>query len=75
MGASAGSTSRGPARSAGGQPHYYRLHGPTFFVEYDNIQDMANHIHSVWRDVEHDFGFDLLKAHYERHHAPSATGP
>ena len=57
-----------------GQPHYYRLHGPTFFVEYDNIQDMANHIHSVWRDVEHDFGFDLLKAHYEQHHAPSAAG-
>lgn len=52
-----------------GQPHYYRLHGPTFFVEYDNIQDMANHIHSVWRDTEHDFGFDLLKAHYEQHHA------
>ncbi len=52
-----------------GQPHYYRLHGPTFFVEYDNIQNMANHVHSVWRDPEHDFGFDLLKAHYKRHHA------
>ena len=51
-----------------GQPHYYRLHGPTFVVEYDNIQDMANHIHSVWRDIEHDFGIDLLKTHYEVHH-------
>lgn len=50
------------------QPHYYRLHGPTFVVEYDNIQNMANHIHSVWRDIEHDFGIDLLKTHYEMHH-------
>ena len=51
------------------QGHYYRLHGPSFFVEYDNIQDMANHVHSVWRDIEDDFGFDALRAHYLRHHA------
>ena len=51
------------------QPHYYRIHGPSIFVEYDNTQNMANHIHSVWRDIEGDFGFDVLRAHYERHHA------
>ncbi len=30
-----------------GEPHYYRLHGPSFLVEYDNTQDNANHIHTV----------------------------
>jgi len=53
-----------------GKPHYYRLHGPSFLVEYDNTQDDANHIHSVWRDVERDWGDDLLRKHYARaHHA------
>ena len=51
-----------------GQCHYYRLHGPSFFVEYDNTQDMANHIHSVWRDTEDDFGYDPLRLHYEASH-------
>ena len=52
-----------------GQGHYYRLHGPSFFVEYDNTQNQANHIHSVWRDIEGDFGYDVLRAHYQQHHA------
>jgi hypothetical protein len=47
-----------------GQPHYYRIQGPTFVIEYDNTQDHANHIHTVWRDFDHDFGFDPLHAHY-----------
>ena len=51
-----------------GQPHYYRIHGPSFFVEYDCVQDGANHIHSVWRDLENDFGMDLLQLHYQHHH-------
>lgn len=53
-----------------GQPHYYRLHGPTFVIEYDNTQDNANHIHTVWRDFAGDFGLDLLREHYARspHH-------
>jgi hypothetical protein len=33
-------------------------------VEYDNTQDDANHIHSVWRDFAGDFGRDLLREHY-----------
>ena len=49
-----------------GQGHYYRIQGPTFLIEYDNIQDKANHIHSVWRDLKNDFGEDLLKKHYEQ---------
>lgn len=48
-----------------GDPHYYRIQGPSFLVEYDDTQNNANHIHSVWRDFNGDFGEDLLKAHYE----------
>lgn len=48
------------------QPHYYRIHGPTVLVEYDNAQSNANHIHTVWRDLENDFGGDLLRRHYSR---------
>jgi hypothetical protein len=51
-----------------GKPHYYRLHGPSFFVEYDNTQNNANHIHTVWRDIQDDWGEDLLKQHYKRSH-------
>ncbi len=48
-----------------GQPHYYRIHGPVTLIEYDNVQNNANHIHTVWRDLENDFGEDLLRRHYE----------
>jgi hypothetical protein len=44
--------------------HYYRLHGPALLIEYDNTQNDANHIHTVWRDPVNDFGLDLLRAHY-----------
>jgi uncharacterized protein DUF3500 len=47
-----------------GKPHYYRVQGPTFLIEYDNTQNDANHIHSVWRDFAGDFGRDLLREHY-----------
>jgi hypothetical protein len=52
-----------------GQAHYYRIHGPTFLVEYDNTQNNANHIHTVWRDPANDFGRDLLRDHYENGHS------
>ena len=52
-----------------GEPHYYRLHGPSFLVEYDNTQNNANHIHSVWRDLKRDWGDDLLREHYETAHS------
>jgi Protein of unknown function (DUF3500) len=51
-----------------GKPHYYRLHGPLFFVEYDNTQNNANHIHAVWRNLKNDFGVDLLGSHYKQQH-------
>jgi hypothetical protein len=51
-----------------GRAHYYRVHGPTLLIEYDNTQNNANHIHSVWHDPKRDFGLDLLRAHYEQGH-------
>ncbi len=49
-----------------GQGHYYRVQGPTFLLEYDNTQNDANHVHTVWRGFENDFGDDVLKKHYEQ---------
>ena len=44
-----------------GKPHTYRVQGPTFVVEFLNMQEdgaknPANHIHSCWRRIEGDFG-------------------
>jgi hypothetical protein len=48
--------------------HYYRIHGGNFVVEFDNRQDGANHIHSVWRDIENDFAADVLREHLLLYH-------
>ena len=50
------------------RPQYYRLAGPDFFVEYDNTQNDANHVHTVLRDPSRDFGADLLRRHRAEHH-------
>ena len=55
----AGSTQRG-------RPHYYRVQGPLFLIEYDASQNDGNHVHTVWRDFDGDFGRDLLRQHYAR---------
>jgi Protein of unknown function (DUF3500) len=44
-----------------GQPHTYRVQGPTVVVEFLNMQNdsagnPANHIHSSWRNIKGDFG-------------------
>jgi uncharacterized protein DUF3500 len=54
-----GATKRGP-----GSGHYYRIQGTSFLIEYDNVQNNANHHHIVWRDFEGDFGADLLAEHH-----------
>jgi hypothetical protein len=46
-----------------GRGHYYAVRGPRFLIEYDNTQNGANHIHAVWRDLDNDWGEDLLRAH------------
>lgn len=44
-----------------GKPYTYRVQGPTFVIEFLNVQadsggNPANHIHSSWRNLEGDFG-------------------
>ena len=51
-----------------GEPHYYRVQAGPFVLEYDNVQNGANHPHSVWRDFSHDFGLDVLGEHYKKAH-------
>ena len=53
---------------APGGPHYYRVQGPRFVAELDNTQDGANHVHTVCRDPDDDFGDDLLSSHYAADH-------
>lgn len=55
-----------------GQPHYYRIHGADLLIEYDNVQNNANHIHSVVRSLSGDFGRDLLKEHHDHEHGEGA---
>jgi hypothetical protein len=55
--ASAQCLPRGHARPGG---IYYRLQGPTFLFEYDDVQwgwQNTGHIHTVWRNFDDDFGF------------------
>lgn len=51
-----------------GNPHYYRIQGPTIIIEYDNTQNNANHVHTVLRDLKNDFGGDELLDHYRSRH-------
>ena len=62
----AGGTSRRDKR-------YYRVQTPDFLIEFDDTQDDANHIHSVWRDFGGDFGEDLLQQHYRASHQRPLT--
>lgn len=55
-----------------GEAFYYRIHGPRLLIEFDNTQNSANHIHSLWRDPENDFGRDDLHRHHNG--APEAHG-
>lgn len=51
-----------------GEGHYYAVRAGTLLVELDNTQNGANHVHSVVRDVERDWGEDLLASHYRSSH-------
>ncbi len=50
------------------EPHYYRIQGPTFLMEYANTQNGSNHIHATWRDFNGDFGRDVLREHVKKSH-------
>jgi hypothetical protein len=51
-----------------GEPHYYRLQSDDWLIEYDNVQRDVNHIHTVVRSWDGDFGRDVLSAHHAAHH-------
>lgn len=40
--------------------HYYRIQGPVTLIEFNNTEGDANHVHSVWRDLERDFARGLI---------------
>jgi hypothetical protein len=62
-----------------GEPYYYRVHGLSLWIEFDNSfppgseTGPINHIHSIWRNPRNDYGKDLLREHYETsaHHQDS----
>ena len=58
----------GSKEHAIGNPYYYRIQGPTIIIELDNTQNNANHVHTVVRDLKHDFGGDELLQHYKEYH-------
>jgi len=47
-----------------GQPFYFRIQGAGFLIEFDNSG--GNHVHSVWRDFDGDWGRDVLREHYRQ---------
>jgi hypothetical protein len=49
-------------------PHYFRIQGVDFIIEYANTQNDANHAHLVWRDLKNDFARNSLKEHYAEDH-------
>jgi hypothetical protein len=51
-----------------GTGHYYRLQGHDLLIEYDNVQNAANHAHTVLRRPASDFGGDVLAAHHAEAH-------
>jgi Protein of unknown function (DUF3500) len=61
------------------RPFYFRVHSPVILAEYDNHPGIfldfdlpeASHVHTVVRTPNgNDYGMDLLRQHYERHHRP-----
>ncbi|HRI13629.1 MAG TPA: DUF3500 domain-containing protein [Verrucomicrobiota bacterium] len=56
------------------EAYYYRVHGPTVLIEFDNnhapgrTDGPINHIHSVFRDPQNDYGEDLLRKHLQENH-------
>lgn len=51
-----------------GRPYYYRVQAPTFLIEFSTSLNNVNHIHTVWRDYDGDFGRDLLAEHHKNAH-------
>ena len=52
--------------SSFGSEIYFRIYGPTVLIELDHTGG-NNHIHSVYRNPENDYGEGVLAAHYARY--------
>lgn len=52
-----------------GRPHYGRIDGVHALIEWDDVQNGADHVHCVWRDLGRDHSADLLALHHRREHA------
>lgn len=63
------------------EPYYYRIHGPTVIVEFNNqyppgqSSGPINHVHTVFREPGNDYGEDLLRKHLQEspHHQTSVV--
>ena len=62
-----------------GEGFYYRIHSPSVLIEFDHTLNIGliqqgvreidvNHIHTVMRQPNGDYGEDLLRKHYEESH-------
>jgi hypothetical protein len=51
-----------------GEPHYFRVQAPRLVMEYDNTQNGANHVHTVWIDPQDPLGIDTLARHRKADH-------
>ena len=47
---------------------YYRVTGGKISFEYAAIGNDPNHAHALWRDLDQDFGADLLRDHLKKEH-------
>jgi hypothetical protein len=46
-----------------GQAHNYVVQSPLFLIEYaQSRNNLTGHIHTIWRDLENDFGSGMLRA-------------
>lgn len=51
-----------------GERMYYRVQGPEFIIEYCAVALSQNHVHTIWREKNGDFGRDLLAEHMREGH-------
>ncbi len=49
----------GPADPS--KPHAFRIQGPTLFIDFNDKQDGANHIHTFYRSLLGDFGMPAVR--------------
>jgi hypothetical protein len=46
-----------------GQAHNYIVQGPAFLIEYaQSRNNLTGHIHTIWRDLQNDFGAAMVPA-------------